>query len=247
MRTAINLFTLRDIDEPLPRVLDRVADAGYDGVEFLHRLPEADTETVVQTLAERELAVPGAHLGPFTPLSGLPDEFEATIDTYDAVGCAMLSVSVGEEHLDSRVGIQETASQLESLADRAGEHDIDVLYHNHHWEFRSLDGSTPFDLLFDTLDDRIGLELDIGWVAAGGDDPVERIHRHADELSILHVKDVDTAEKKSVEVEEGDVNLTACIDAARAEGVEWFIYEHDEPAEPVESLHIGAEFLDGFR
>ncbi|WP_227355837.1 sugar phosphate isomerase/epimerase family protein [Haladaptatus salinisoli] len=247
MRTAINLFTLRDIDEPLPRVLERVADAGYDGVEFLHRLPEADTETVVQTLGEQELAVPGAHLGPFTPLSGLPDELEATINIYDAVDCATLSISIDEEHLDSWTEVRKTASQLESLADRAREYNIDVLYHNHHWEFRSLDESTPFDLLFNALDDRIGLELDVGWVAAAGDDPVERIHRHADELSILHVKDVDTAEKKSVEVGAGDVNLAACIDAARAEGVEWFIYEHDEPDDPVESLRTGAEFLDRFR
>ncbi len=247
MRTGINLFTLRDVDEPLPQVLERVAEAGYDGVEFLHRLPDANSTAVVTALDETGLAVPGAHLGPFTPLSELPEELDTTIALYDAVECETLSVSIGDEHFDSREQIAETATRLESLANRAAERDIDLLYHNHYWEFRSLDESTPFDILLDALDDRMGLELDVGWVAAGGDDPVERIRRHGDRLEILHVKDVDVTEKESVEVGTGDVDLAACIDAARDEGVEWFLYEHDEPDDPLESLHTGAAFLNRFR
>ncbi|HET7324394.1 MAG TPA: sugar phosphate isomerase/epimerase [Halococcus sp.] len=246
MQTGINLFTLRDIDEPLPRVLERVADAGYDGVEFLHRLPEADVDAVIETLDETELEVPSSHLGPFVELEQLPSELDATIDTYVAVGCEALAVSIGEEKLDSRASIRETASRLDALSARAAEHDIDFLYHNHHWEFRPLDGSTAFDYLLDATDD-IGIELDVGWVAAAGDDPVERIHRHGDQLEILHVKDANIATKESVEVGEGDVDLFSCIDAAREEGVEWFIYEHDEPTDALDSLERGSAFLDQFR
>jgi sugar phosphate isomerase/epimerase len=245
MRIGINLFTLRDIDEPLPDVLECVAEAGYDGIEFLHRLPDANETEIIRTLDRTGLAVPGAHLGPFTELSELPEELEQTIDLYDAVGCEALAVSIGEEQLDSRRSVRKTVTRLEALADRAAERDIEFLYHNHHWEFRPLAGTTPFDILLDSLDERVGVELDVGWVAAGGDDPVERIHSLGDRLSILHVKDV--AQKASVEVGTGDVDLAACIDAARAEGVEWFIYEHDEPDDPLDSLDCGVEFLEQFR
>ncbi|WP_101295794.1 sugar phosphate isomerase/epimerase family protein [Halegenticoccus soli] len=247
MRIGINLFTLRDLDAPLPTVLERAAEAGYDGAEFLHRLPDANEEEIVETLDRTALAVPGAHLGPFTELSGLPTELERTIDLYDAIGCKTLAVSIGEEHLSSRDNVRETAARLSGLADRAAGREIELLYHNHHWEFRSLDGATPFDLLLDSLDGRIGVELDVGWVAAGGADPVERIHTLGDRLSLLHVKDVNVARKASVEIGTGDVDLAACIDAARAEGVEWFIYEHDEPDDPIDSLDRGIAFLEPFR
>ncbi|WP_129113747.1 sugar phosphate isomerase/epimerase family protein [Halegenticoccus tardaugens] len=247
MQTGINLFTLRGIHEPLPRVLERVADAGYDGVEFLHRLPGADENEVVRTLDRTGLAVPGAHLGPFTDLSGLPGELERTLGLYDAVGCEALAVSIGEERLGSRDVIHETATRLEKLAAHARERDVGLLYHNHHWEFRPLDGSTPFDILLDELDERIGVELDVGWAAACGDDPVKRIRALGNRLSILHVKDVDVTRKASVEVGTGDVDLAACIEAAAAEGVKWCIYEHDEPDDPLDSLDRGVAFLERFR
>lgn len=247
MRTGINLFTLRDVDEPLPRVLERITDAGYDGVEFLHHLPNADAEAVVDALDQTGLAVPGAHLGPFIDLPGLPAELDRTIDLYEAVDCKALAVSISEDRLDSRTSIRETAARLEELATCAAERDIRFLYHNHHWEFRPLDGSTPFDLLLDSLDERVGVELDVGWVATGGSDPVERIHSLGDRLEILHVKDVDVVRKASVEIGTGDVDLAACVEAARAEGVEWYIYEYDEPDDPLDSLTRGATFLDRLR
>ena len=244
MRTGINLFTLRDVEEPLPDVLVRVADTGYDGVEFLHRLPEADIDAVVETLSRTGLAVPGAHLGPFVDLDEKARLLDETLGLYEAVGCEALAVSVGEERLDGPDAIRGTADLLGSMADRTADRGIDLLYHNHHWEFRplpSLGGATPFDRLLETVDDRVGVELDAGWAAAGGADPVEYVHELGGRLAILHVKDVDIDRRASVEVGAGDVDLAACVDAARAEGVEWFVYEHDEPDDPARSLVRGSK------
>lgn len=249
MRTGINLFTLSDLEDThsLPEILELCADAGYDGVEFLHRFPDADLEQVIATLDETGLAVPGAHVGPFIGLEEQPAELERTIESYAAVDCGALAISVGnEDHFATRERIAETARALESLAATAADHGVGFLYHNHHWEFQPPRGTDEaiFDVLVDELDDSVGLELDVGWVAAGGDDPVERIEAHGDRIEILHVKDVDIAEKRSVEVGTGDVDLDACVAAARDQGVEWFVYEHDEPADPLESLETGAAFLD---
>jgi sugar phosphate isomerase/epimerase len=248
MQTAINLFTLSDLEEThtLPDVLELCADAGYDGVEFLHRFPDADVEAVERTLDSTGLAVPGAHLGPFVSLDEQRAEIERTIESYAAVDCGALAISVGDRtYFESADRIAETARTLESLAETAAEYDIDFLYHNHHWEFQPLSGTDTaiFDVLMTELDDSVGVELDVGWAAAGGDDPVERIESLGDRLEILHVKDVDLAEKRSVEVGEGDVDLASCIDAALTAGVDWFIYEHDEPSDPLASLETGARFL----
>jgi sugar phosphate isomerase/epimerase len=247
MKTGINLFTLRDIDEPLPEILERVADAGYDGVEFLHRLPDADLNEVIKTIDETGIEVPGAHLGPFISLPELEGELDATIEMYDAVGCETLAVSIDKTRLDSRDEIRETAKELNKLAERTAERNIDFLYHNHHWEFKSMGASTRFDLLLDHLNDHVNLEFDVGWAAAGGVDPIKYIHKYENMLEILHVKDANISDKASVEVGQGDVDLPGCIDATQEVGCEWFIYEHDEPTDPIESLRIGARYLDRFR
>ena len=43
-RTAVQLYTLRDVEGSLESLLERVAAAGFDGVEFAYRLPESDPE-----------------------------------------------------------------------------------------------------------------------------------------------------------------------------------------------------------
>ncbi|MFC6824953.1 sugar phosphate isomerase/epimerase family protein [Halopelagius fulvigenes] len=192
------------------------------------------------------LEVPGAHLGPFISLDEQPAELERTIESYAAVDCGALAVSVGDRaYFESADRIAEMAQKLESLAETAAGYDLDFLYHNHHWEFQPLSGTDTaiFDVQMAEIDDSVGVELDVGWVAAGGDDPVKRIESLGDRLEILHIKDVDIAEKRSVEVGEGDVDLASCVDAALATGVDWFVYEHDEPSDPLASLETGARFL----
>lgn len=243
MQFAINLFTLRDIEEPLPDILERVADTEFDGIEFIHRLPKGDLGAIVSTLQETGLEIPAAHLGPFTELENLPNTFNETAEIYDAVNCDALAISIEDHQFETVERIRETAGKLEALADQIGEHGFNFFYHNHYWEFNELDGRTRFDRLLEEINDHVGIELDVGWAAAGGADPVALIDRLGDRLSIVHIKDVDIMTKTSVEVGHGDVNLEACINAAADADVDWLIYEHDEPTDPLKSLSYGASYL----
>jgi len=55
--------------------------------------------------------------------------------------------------------------------------------------------------------------------------------------------DVDLAAEASCEIGEGDVAVAACVEAARAAGIEWLVYEHDDPTDPAASIDTGAAFL----
>lgn len=46
-RTAVQLYTLRDLDESLPAILDRIGETSLDGVEFAHRFSDSDTEAEI--------------------------------------------------------------------------------------------------------------------------------------------------------------------------------------------------------
>lgn len=242
MRTAIQLYTLRDLDRPLPDLLELVGETDFDGVEFAG-LDGTDPGTVAAALSEAGLSVAGAHV----PFEELTDDFEATVETYRTVGCETLVVPLLDaDRFASEAAVAETAERLDDLARRLRGQDLRLCYHNHDHEFASLDDGDAFDLLVSETE-AVAYELDVGWVRAAGRDPVALLDELAGRVPLVHYKDVDADPGEPTELGEGDVNLDACARAAERAGAEWAIYEHDEPADPLESLFHGAELLDSLR
>ncbi|MFB6296704.1 MAG: sugar phosphate isomerase/epimerase family protein [Halobacteriales archaeon] len=240
MRTAINLYSVRELDEPTLDVLARVAAAGYDGVQFSGGLGDATPGDVADALDDHGLDVTPAHVG----IGEIEDDTEAVLDTYaDALGCAGVVVPhLGEEHFESADAVEETADRLSALADDLGAAGIDLHYHNHAHEFTDLGDATGFERFIEVSED-VYVELDVGWAQTGGADPVDLIERYGDRMPLIHMKDM-TADGEFAEIGEGAVDMAACAGAAADAGGEWLIYEHDEPADPATSIEAGAEFLE---
>jgi sugar phosphate isomerase/epimerase len=237
VNVAINLYTVRDLDEPLSDVLRRVADAGYEGVEFAG-IGGADPEGVRERLDELGLAVAGAHV----PCEELEEGFEATVERYRALGCARLVVPyLDEGAFGSLEAVDETARRLDALGERLADRGFELHYHNHDHEFVELEGTTGFEAFAERSS--VGLELDLGWIEAAGANPVGLLERYADRVSLVHCKD--TRSGTPVELGDGDLARGSCLDAARRTDVEWLVYEHDAPDDPVESLEAGARTLRG--
>ena len=60
-------------------------------------------------------------------------------------------------------------------------------YHNHHVEFMRVDGVVPYDYLMSNTDPKlVKIELDVGWLATAGVDPVTYLRRHAGRVIACH-------------------------------------------------------------
>lgn len=244
VRTAVQLYTLRGIDESLPDLLESVAETPLDGVEFAHRIADADTGAVVETLAETDLAIAAAHVG----LDRLESEYEETTALYGELDCPDLVVPwLAPSNFASEDAVTEVAQRLNGVAEALSEDGFHLHYHNHDQEFVDCGEHTAMDELLARTDDSIGFEMDLGWANAAGADPVDLFDRYGDRISHVHFADADTESMACVELGEGDLDLDACVEAAREAGVEWYIYEHDEPTNPHESLLNGADTLDSLR
>lgn len=126
-RTAVQLYTLHDMNEPLPDVIRRVAAAGFDGVEFAKRLRNSDPDAVRDALEETELEAVSGHV----PLAELEEDLDETVALYETVGCDRLVVPhVSPDHFRTRSRVEALASRLHELADDLDEHGFDLLYHN---------------------------------------------------------------------------------------------------------------------
>jgi sugar phosphate isomerase/epimerase len=247
VQTAINLYSVRDLDEPTLTILDRVADAGYDGVQFAGGLGDATPDAVASKLAENGLTPIAPHLG----IDALEGNLAAELETHrDGLGCGDVVVpSVDTEHFADGDSVDALAEELTDLATTLAAEDVGLHYHNHDFEFTSLSGGTAFDRFLSATagsDDAppVGIELDVGWALAGGDDPAALIERLDDRIEYVHMKDVSVgADPPTVEIGTGDVDMAACADAARSVDAGWLIYEHDTPSDPAASIDHGADFL----
>lgn len=239
MKTAIQLYTLRDLDHSLPDLLELVAETDFDGVEFAG-LDGTDPDEVTATLSKTGLGVAGAHV----PIEELTENFEETVETYRAIGCETLVVPLLEaDQFQSVEAVAETAQQLDDLAHRLLAMDMRLCYHNHDFEFASVDNGDAFDrLVAETAD--VGFELDVGWAKAAGRDPVALLAHLSGRVPLVHLKDVAVESSDPIELGDGDLELAANASAARRAGAEWLIYEHDDPDNPEASLFHGAEMLE---
>lgn len=240
VKTAINLYSVRELDIEMADLLDRVADAGYDGVQFSGGLGGEDPDAVAAKLHETGLEATGAHVA----IEELEDDLEAAYERYaETLGCASAVVPyLGEEHFAAERALDDTKERLSALVADARAFDWPVHYHNHAHELAEIEGMTGLDRL--TGIDGLGIELDVGWALVGGSNPIGLIESHADRIDLLHLKDMDAETREFREIGEGDVDMAGCADAARAAGVEWFIYEHDQPTDPAASIRRGAEFVN---
>ena len=233
-RAAIQLYTLRDVDLPFDDLLRRVADAGFEGVEFAYRVTEEDPEAVVDTLDETGLDVAGAHVG----IEGLEEDLEEAVAFYEALGCEDVVVPwLGASCFDSPEAVAATVERLSTIESDLEDRGIDLHYHNHDHEFVDLDGRFGFDLFVE--ESEIGIELDLGSALLGGDDPVVRLEDLGDRAPLVHLKDVDCEAGESVPVGEGDLDVAACAETFREQGGEWLIYEY-EGENPLDSLDEAA-------
>ncbi len=246
MRPAINLYTLRSVERPLPELLPSIADAGYAGVEFAGL---SDPKAVARSLEETGLAVAGAHV----PIEDLEEDPEETVETYRTVGCTDLVVPyLPEAEFASEAAVERTASRLDGLADRLAGEGFALHYHNHDHEFTDLGteaetetgARTGFEA-FCGHSERVGIELDLGWAVAAGADPLDLLERYGDRISLVHAKDVDRESREPVELGEGDLEVERALEEAKRCGVEWAVYEHDHPEEPMASMRHGASVLAG--
>lgn len=240
MRTAIQAYTLRQLDEPLARTIERIGETPLDAVEM--GVDGATDDEIRLALETTGLDVPAIGVG----LDQLEEIEETVVPGCRAVGTDLVVLGyLGPEHFETAAAVDETADLVSAYADVAADHGLDFLYHNHAHEFVELgDGTIAFERFLDRVDDRVRFELDLGWVGTGGQDPGAWLERLSDRTPIVHVKDMHfDGDADFAALGEGDLDVDGTLAIAHEYGVEWAIYEHDEPADPVEALQRDSQRL----
>lgn len=127
IQTGVQLHTFRDVDTSIHGLLHRVADHGFDGVEFAHQIHDAEAESVANTLDETGLASIGAHVS----LSHLEAEFESITEQYGTIGCSTIVVPhISASKFVTVDRIRALTERLTRVSNRLDDRGFELVLHN---------------------------------------------------------------------------------------------------------------------
>ncbi|MCZ0954276.1 MAG: hypothetical protein OXJ56_17035, partial [Rhodospirillaceae bacterium] len=168
---GLQLYTIRSLmQDDVPAALALVAEVGYRHVEFAGYFgyPASELRLMLDDLG---LAAPATHVSP----ADMAENLEAVVESALTMGHRYPVVyAIDPESratLDDYYRVAERFNAWGEACDRAG---LRFAYHNHAFEFESIDGQVPFDVLLDATDPAlVDFELDLYWIRAGGRSAVE--------------------------------------------------------------------------
>lgn len=259
---GLQLYTLGD--EPsrdLDGTLARVAKIGYRDIEIPGLYGRKPAE--MKAAAERAgLSISSIHLAsmPNIPASSLSfdSEPQRIADDLGALGVhqAVLPMmpfsftdirpkpgedfkaAIGRLFAEAGPDIwKRTAAQLNEKAASLKPFGISIGYHNHNVEFMRVGKTTGWDIITRETDPSlVTFEVDVGWVAAAGLDPVAFLRRYKGRVRQIHMKDIKASTKPNVvmamdpsEVGSGKQDWARILPAAYKAGARNFYVEQEPP------------------
>lgn len=233
MRLSLQLFSARNF-QPYEAVIRRLGALGYQSVEvFGGNFAEADTIRAAADAAG--LTIPSAHV-PLDLMEGDPDTVAQrcrVLGTERVFVPAIPAAARGKHSADWRALAQRLVRVQDTLAARG----IALGWHNHDFEFVTLDdGAIPMEILLAEVPG-MAWEADIAWMHRAGVDPLDWIARHGKRIVAAHFKDRAPEGEKTDEDGWADPGTGVLewpgIHAAlrRDSACEMLVAEHDNPAD----------------
>lgn len=208
---GIQMYMVRDmLAKDFKGTVKKLAAAGFKQLELfgVGGSPTAEgaplfglsIDDMAGMLKEYKLSVPSVHIN-----SDLEDidyirEMGEKLDIdyfIEPMAGEFLSFADGKVTLNQPSTVEEVkaiAARLNKRGKTMKELGFKFAYHNHNFEFAEVEGQVVFDIMMENTDpELVKIELDLGWVAAAGHDPVAMLKKYEGRVIGCHMKDYNGA------------------------------------------------------
>ena len=258
---AYQVYSARgEAEKDFESVLAALQKIGYDGVEFAGFYGKTADE--INALLEKyQLKGISSHVGIDLARK---DPF-GTIAYHQQIGCKYIVIpGLGNEDRPGGANFAKTLQWLRFFGKLCKKAGIELLYHNHDFEFVSVSDQYGLDFIFDAVDQKaLATEIDTCWVHYAGLDPSAYVRKYEGRCPLVHVKDYvgtpsNIGKPDAPKVPEGEktpfmykplgqgVNdIPAIVKAAKESGAKWLVMEMDDSPEmpPLEAAKLCYDFL----
>jgi sugar phosphate isomerase/epimerase len=260
---GIQLYTVKQsmLEDPAG-TLKKIREIGFGEVESAG-FGKLSSKQFRQQLDGAGLTCPSAHLQ--FDLGNLEAAFEDAhaLGAHYAVTGSLHSFAVDSKpaaaasrpgmSLDEAKRTAEIANRIGEAAKRAG---LQYAYHNHDAEFADLgQGDIGFDLLLRETDpERVKFEIDCGWMAFAGRNPIDYFKKYPNRFPLIHVKDYLAPHDKSAgaaqmlgaELGRGVLDYKPIFAAAKRAGLQHYFVEQEGPfsrMDPLQAARVNFDYL----
>lgn len=258
---ALQVYSVRDAAaEDFAETMRRVKEMGYDGVELAGLYDMGSAVACKKVLDQVGLELVSAHVG-FEFL-----EDDAALDDYAATGMKFIAIPWMPAPKDA-AELDTAIARIRNVAERCKARGMQLLYHNHDFEFAKIDGRYILEHYYCEIPaDLLQTELDTCWVNVGGEEPSAYVRKYSGRAPVLHLKDFvggkfenmyaligsDAAKEDSAGKFEfrpvgfGKQNFPEILAAAEDAGTEWLVVEQDSSSmgkTSMECAEMSADYL----
>lgn len=264
---AVQLYSVRDdMEKDFYGTIRKMKEFGYDGVEFAGLFGQNPEE--IKAFCEEIGIVPiSAHV----PYYDMLENPEAVLADYKTIGCKYVVVPyLTEECRPGTDGFAATVEGIRKIGEAAKALGLQLLYHNHDFEFVKIGEEYALDVLYSSVsEDILKTEIDTCWVNVAGVVPAEYIEKYSGRAPVVHLKDFKMSGSKQgqlykligideneedeeqeafsfMPVGHGAQDIPAILAACEDAGALWVVVEQDSPAKddtPMNSVKLSREYL----
>jgi sugar phosphate isomerase/epimerase len=240
---GLQLYTIRDaMAKDVPGSLKKVSDIGYKYVElagyadgkFYGYVP-VDFKKLVNDLG---MEIISSHTQ--VEAQGITlENAKKMAEDHAKLGVKYcMQPWVVEEARTTIASYQKMVADWNKVGAIMKENGIQFGYHNHNFEFNTVEGKIPyFDIFMKELDkDLVTMELDLFWTIKAGQNPVDIFKKYPGRFQLWHMKDMFTKEPPFfttvgvtdfAPVGAGVINFKEIIAAKQIAGMKYMIVEQD--------------------
>lgn len=251
---GLALYTVRDSMASNPKAtLQAVADAGYAYVEAanyedgkFYGMTPTEFSSYLQSLG---LSAKSAHMGMVNMENAdqlIADVKAAGIEYFVIPVPPMGMFTFGPNGMGMKGTPEELVGIMNTLGEKCSQAGIKLLYHNHDFEFKTMeDGTVIEDLLLEKCNPEfVNFQMDLFWVTKAEVDPLTYFEKYPGRFIAWHVKDMN-AEGNFAPVGTGTLDFKRILAEKAKSGMEFYLVEQDQTfgLDPMEAIKISHDGL----
>ena len=186
-KVALQLYSVRDaMEKDMAGTLKAVKEMGYDYVEFAGYFDHT-AEEVKAMLDDNGLECISVHQAPGLFL----EEGQKAVDYLKTIGAKYCAIPWYEpSKLAGSAVWADTVADFIKVGELLKANDIQLMYHNHDFEFNKYQDKFLLDWIYETIPaDIVQPQIDTCWVHYAGYDPAEYLLKYSGRISVVHLKD----------------------------------------------------------
>ena len=222
---SIQLYSLREASrENFDHVLTKLSQIGYQGVEPFNLFGKTPSQ-FRQQVEDLGMQVSSTHIPWINNTNDLGEAAQAIHE----LGLTRAPGGFWPDDFKDADSVARTIETTATLVEDLAAYGLQLMLHNHYWEFNLLGGVPAFHYLQDAIPDVL-FEIDTYWAANfGAVDPACEIQRIAHRVPLMHVKDGPLVKNDAhVAVGSGAMDIPSLFNAVDPDVFEWAVVELDK-------------------